>query len=133
MKRTIIHWQLPGRSEPQACAVRTVADDDALQRDAERLAEAERALRHVLSSAQTGTYDGGVVISFAALSAVRAVTPESASFQPNAARQMTEAECVIDRARRIMRGEGVEDQGQAWDRCLRLLDSYVIGGVGINA
>ena len=86
MKRTIIHWQLPGRSEPQACAVRTVADDDALQRDAERLAEAERALRHVLSSAQTGTYDGGVVISFAALSAVRAVTPESASFQPSPAR-----------------------------------------------
>lgn len=45
-----------------------------------RLAEAERALRHVLTSAQTGTYDGGVVISFAALAAVRtAVTADSAS------------------------------------------------------
>jgi hypothetical protein len=30
---------------------------------------------------------------------------------------------VIDLAARTMGGEGVEDQGQAWDKTLRLLDS----------
>ena len=34
------------------------------------------ALEHVRASAQTGTYDGGVVISFAAFEAVRAVLIE---------------------------------------------------------
>lgn len=29
---------------------------------------------------------------------------------------------VVERCARIMRGEGVEDQGQAWDLCLRTLD-----------
>lgn len=34
---------------------------------------------------------------------------------------------VIDRARRVMAGEGVEDQAQAWDQCLRILDAAIAG------
>lgn len=36
-----------------------------------RVAALSAAVSHVLSSAQTGTFEGGVVISFAALGAVR--------------------------------------------------------------
>lgn len=32
---------------------------------------------------------------------------------------------AIDLAARAMRGEGVEDQGQAWDMCLRILDAAI--------
>lgn len=46
------------------------------------------------------------------------------------ARQAAEAraesyKATIDRARRVMGGEGVEDQGQAWDQCLRILDAAI--------
>lgn len=38
--------------------------------------------------------------------------------------QLAKAERCIDKARRVMGGEGVDDQGEAWDKCLRILDAY---------
>jgi len=32
---------------------------------------------------------------------------------------------VIDQAARVMRGEGVNDQGEAWDKCLQILDAAI--------
>lgn len=32
------------------------------------------------------------------------------------------AEAALRQARAVMHGEGVEDQGEAWDKCLRILD-----------
>jgi hypothetical protein len=32
---------------------------------------------------------------------------------------------VIERAARVMAGEGVADQGEAWDQCLRILDAAI--------
>ena len=40
-------------------------------------------------------------------------------------RKAEEAARAIDLARRAMSGEGVEDQGQAWDKCLRILDAAI--------
>jgi len=42
-----------------------------------------------------------------------------------AERKAEEAARAIDLARRAMSGEGVEDQGQAWDKCLRILDAAI--------
>lgn len=32
---------------------------------------------------------------------------------------------AIDQAARVMRGEGVNDQGEAWDKCLQILDAAI--------
>ena len=39
------------------------------------------------------------------------------------AARVAELEHAVDLAARTMAGEGVEDQGQAWDKCLRILDA----------
>ena len=38
--------------------------------------------------------------------------------------RLAEAERCIGRARSFMRGEIVNDQGEAWDQALRVLDAY---------
>lgn len=37
--------------------------------------------------------------------------------------RVAELEAVIDQSARVMHGEGVSDQGEAWDQCLRILDT----------
>ena len=39
--------------------------------------------------------------------------------------KLKEAQSVIRRCAAIMRGDGVEDQGEAWDLTLRALDAYI--------
>lgn len=40
------------------------------------------------------------------------------------------AEAAITRARRVMGGEGVADEAEAWDQCLRILDAAIAAGEG---
>lgn len=37
--------------------------------------------------------------------------------------RVAELEAVIDQSARVMHGEGVSDQAEAWDQCLRILDT----------
>lgn len=51
---------------------------------------------------------------------------------------IAEAECerlryAVDLAARVMGGEGVEDQGEAWDKCKQILDQACAERAAINA
>ena len=43
----------------------------------------------------------------------------------NAEAALVEAEQCIDLASRALAGEGVNDQGEAWDACVRILDAHL--------